>query len=252
VVCGVDKRHNEQLQLTLPTWLKHKPTLQDVPFIVFYDRSELDPKFLSWLYDQHANVTLQAWPFAGVEYQGDVNTKFFHPQRYQMLAGFVHVPALFVETDYWLKIDTDTVAVGPDDWIDEAWFKGWPVIVAHRWGLTKPPDQILKLDQWGNKHPVLSRRKPLNLVPEEGADKLKHPRIISWCAFFETHFTRWASEMVDPSDRWGMPVPSQDGYLWYLAERMGWGIRRVNMKEKGWQHWTTNKNIRNAVQESMK
>jgi len=40
-----------------------------------------------------------------------------------------------------------------------------------------------------------------------------------------------------------MPVPSQDGFVFYIAKRMGLEIRRVNMKRKGWLQRLTKTNI---------
>jgi hypothetical protein len=197
------------------------------------------------------------WPEVDEFDYGQGQDKWTCPQRSKMLAGFVHVPAVYAATRWWLKIDTDTVATGFDDWIDKRWFENDPVIVAQGWGFTKPPEQMLKLDAWveanaGRLSEELEQHPPLKMVPKPGEDKLRHKRIISWCGFFDVNFTGFASDLASASCGWGkLPVPSQDGYLWYLAKRLGLGINRIDAKNRGWQHWNTMFNIRQAAERAM-
>jgi len=174
-----------------------------------------------------------------------------------MLSGFVYIPGLFVRTAYWMKLDCDVVATGQDDWIDEGWFKGEPAIVSHPWTFTRPPDQMLKMDRWveENKERLPSsivNNPPLNLVPKEGSDRLGHRRIISWCSFFNTTWTNEVARMTALGDgTYKLPVPSQDGYFWYMATRMGRGIVRPHMKKLGWEHWSTLFNVERRSREVM-
>jgi hypothetical protein len=124
---------------------------------------------------------------------GEPETKWNNPQRYMMLSGFVHVPGRYVETEYWLKLDTDTIASGQPDWIDENWFnvhvEGEPRanIVSHPWGYTKPPNQMLELDKWKEEHELFKNKLTLDLRPSTPQSSMvKHKRIISWCSFFHT------------------------------------------------------------------
>lgn len=256
VVLGVDKSHLKQLEMVLPTWIRHKPSLIKRPFLVFYDSAITIAQIKPHLFD--LNVTYQVWPPTDdIIYYGHENTKWFHPQRIKMLSGFVHAPAMRVRTPYWLKIDLDVVATGNDDWIDPYWFTKFPAIISHPWSYTKPPMQMVMLDNWVRKHqdrlPELKRTSPLNLFPEPGASSLPHKRIISWLSFWRTDFTRVASEMACMIEGEGkLPVPSQDGYLWYLAKRLNQEIVRPNMKKLGWSHQSTLKNIREAVNVSMR
>lgn len=257
-VVGVDDKHLKQLQMVYPTWIKHKPCLLEYPMVVFFDsESSVTEQYIRDTI-QHPCLTVFEWPFVNVSYEGNENSKFNHPQRYKMLAGFVHVPAQVVNTKYWLKLDTDVVAVGKPDWIKDWWFDGGPTIIAHPWSYTKPPDQMLRLDQWVEQNKatlnpyLLPTKEPLNMVPNPGASLYHHTRIISWCGFFNTNFTKEAAQ--DASNACGLlklPVPSQDGYLWYYAQRMGYSIRRVNMKELAWEHWGTEFNVRSAVERSL-
>ena len=143
-VVGVDAHHLEQLALTWPTWRRHKPSLLDHPMVVFYDTSQLTEAAVCGVVD-HPYLKVIPWPLGDAEYLvGDGEDRWSGAQRYKMLAGFVYVPAAYVETDYWLKIDTDTIALGQDDWIDPSWFEGKPAIVSQKWGFTKR-----KLSSWG-------------------------------------------------------------------------------------------------------
>lgn len=256
LVVGVDARHLQQLAITWPTWKRHKPSLLQRPMLIFFDWNQVTPAMIFRAVQEHPNLVTVPWPEPDwIKHEGG-DDKWTDPQRYRMLSGFVHVPATYVGTRYFLKIDTDTVATGQDDWIDEAWFENDPAIVAQGWGFTKPPDQMRKLDEWAYRnHHVLGFDSPplsLDLKPEPGSDKLKHKRIISWCGFFNTEFTgRAADWAVRTCGQCQLPVPSQDGYLWYLAKRLGLGINRIDAKNRGWQHWNTMFNIRQAAERAM-
>lgn len=264
-VIGLDHGHFEQLKTVWPTWLKHKPSLLDHPLIIFYDwQSSLRPSDILQVVKDHPNHRLYGWPpSGGYTYEGDESSKWHNPQRYKMLAGFVHVPRIVVKTKYWLKLDLDTVAVGNDDWIEESWFESDPAIVSHPWGYTKPADQMLKLDDWfdrncrdirdvWNDYPLTPI---LNLKPSSPSSSLvRHKRIISWCAFFDTHFTTMCSMVAGigiEGGKFQLPVSSQDGYLWYMAIRGNFPVIRANMKSKGWEHWSTTKNVRKAAERAL-
>jgi hypothetical protein len=260
LVVGVDHKHLDQLRWTWPTWKKHKPGLLLMPMVVFFDRHELNAEQVRIVVD-HPDLTLVEWPPFETTWdfnvpRGEEPSKWNDPQRYMMLSGFVHVAAWYVKTRYWLKIDTDTVAAGQPDWIDASWFDNCPAIVSHPWGFTKPGDQMLGLDWWVDQNkpdlPMLANADPLGLRPNPGSSRLRHHRIISWCAFFHTNLTRhcasWANRTTGPNS---MPVRSQDGFMWYCAKRLGFDVERVNMKKRGWEHWSAMKNIVRRSEEEM-
>jgi len=254
-VVGVDRKHLQQLSWTWPTWKKHKPGLLECPMIIFRDRVEVTEDEIRAVVD-HPLLRVVHWPPEDVDWEGDGKDKWSNPQRAKMLAGFVHVPAIFCRTPYWLKIDTDVVATGMDDWIAPEWFASSPDIIAHPWSFTKPPDQILKLDAWveANKDKFVLAGEPLRIAPKPGADRVGHKRVISWCGLFKTAFTLIAHEFASVScDRYQLPVPSQDGYLWYLAARTHPdGIVRVSMKNRGWMQWSTSYNVQRHAAEAMR
>ena len=252
IVLGIDKKHLEQLRLTFPTWLKHKPMLLEHWLAIFYDDS-VDVHDILAVVKKHPNVSINIWPPVGVEYPVGT-TRWNDRQRYKMLAGFVHIPPHACTTPYWLKLDTDTVATGMDDWVDPKWFEGDPAIVASGWGYTKPPMQMLDLDEWFSDEGLDEwyNTAPLDLVPEINSDLVRHKRIISWCGFFNRNFTKWCSDTANECCGVGMlPVPSQDGYMWYMAKRRGLSIRREHMKSRGWAHCGSMRSIKNSVEESL-
>jgi len=257
LVVGVDAYHLWQLSLVWPTWKRHKPSLLDHPMIVFHDSEQVRANQVREVVD-HPNLRIVPWPLKGLDYGGSGTSKWDDPQRAKMLSGFVYVPALFANTPYWLKVDTDVVATGRDDWIDPNWFLSFPAIVSHSWSFTKPADQMIKLDQWVEKHKnqlpkEVVNHPPLNLRPKEGCDRLSHKRINSWCGFFDTQWTFDVARMTKKNGgRYELPVPSQDGFLWYMATRMGREVVRTTMKSRGWAHWHTMGNIEKSVKEVMR
>ena len=253
LVVGLDYKHLVQLSHTWPTWKLHKPNLLKAPMLAFHDGS-IDEELIREHID-HPYLQVVQWQ-AGVTYPGTPGDKWTDPQRYKMLAGFVHVPPRFVETPYWLKIDTDTIATGHSNWIDPKWFEEPAAIVAHPWSFTKPPGQMLALDDWvavnSSELGSLGRTEPLKLIPKPDASRLGHKRIISWCGFFHTRFSSEVSHKIERVCGEGMlPVPSQDGTHWYFAKRLDYRIVRANMKQRGWEHWSTMQNIVKRSQEVM-
>jgi len=256
-VIGVDRRHLEQLAHTWPTWQKHKSSILSHPMIVFYDYQQVSEKEVREVVE-HPHLTTVPWPYLpGAQFKGDGSSKWENPQRNKMLCGFIHVAAKHVRTPYWLKIDCDVVATGRDDWINPDWFVGKPAIVAHRWTFTKPPNQMDLLDQWvdDNQDILIYFRdtKPLDLHPKSPeSERLSHKRIISWCGLFQMDFT-WlcAGASVATCVPLNMPCPSQDGFMFYMAKRLGFSIMATNLKKLGWQHWSTMGNVIKYSQQAM-
>ena len=254
-VCGVDSKHLEQLLTVWPTWKRHKPGLLEQPMLIFFNHSQLTSHQVHSAID-HPDLLAVGWPPVDAVYEGNPDDKWTHPRRYMMLAGFVYVTAYLVTTPYWLKLDTDVVATGNDDWIDPSWFVDDPAIISHPWSFTKPPDQILQLDKWvdggGEKLAELKNYPALNLVPKPGSDRVGHRRIISWCAFFNTGFTKMCATMAATTcGSYKLPVPSQDGFMFYVAKRMEKNIIRTSMKKRGWQQWLTMGNIQRSAKEAL-
>lgn len=258
LICGVDDKHLHQLSYTWPTWKKHKPNLLNHPMIIFYDHEQVDAGKIQSVVD-HPQLSLYPWPPIDLKYGDDSGEKWTKPQRVKMLTGFLYISADHVKTKYWLKLDTDVVAHSHPEWIDPEWFSTDPAIVCHPWGFTKPPKQMLELDAWvaSNQHrdefSTIAGTPPLNLHPVEGSERLRHPRIISWCGFFKASLSRLCVGLAEASElNYKMPIPSQDGYVWYVAKRMGIRIVRSQMKRRGWSQWLTQYNIETHAKEAMK
>lgn len=252
LVVGVDEKHLEQLSMTWPTWKKHKPSLLKQRMIIFRDHEQVTEQQVRDVVD-HPDLTVVRWPLDWVEYSGGEG-KWNNAQRYKMLSGFVHIPPGNVKTGYFLKMDTDVVATGVDNWIDPRWFHDDPLIVSQKWGYTKPPEQMTLLDIWAydNKDNLGFTTEYLKLRPKPGDDRIRHKRFISWCGFFSIRFTmaaaHWANITVGAGQ---LPVPSQDGYLFYVAKRLGGEIVRCNFKELGFQQWHVTRNIKKYSQMAM-
>lgn len=255
VVLGVDRHTIELFRLVFPTWVKYKTSLFDQPWLIFYDG--IDQREIENIIKDdfdHDDVQFVKWPPLGIEYPRDNLTKWTSSQRAKMLAGFVHVPASHVKTPYWLKLDLDVVATGMSDWVQDNWFDGNPSIIAPGWSYSKPPDCMLKLDRWADRSQpqFLHDTEPLNLIPNEGSDKVCHSRICSWCAFFSTEFTKLISRAASNSCGWcQLPIDSQDGVMWYCAYRGGFTIRTFQPKKFGWKLRHSLGTVRTTVGEVM-
>lgn len=243
-VVGIDARTVEQFRWAVPTWKKHRPELWTRPWLFFFDRTALTiDAVMAVVRDAGLSdtpVSALPWPTVDVDYP---------TQRERMLAGFIHAPA-YVGTPWWLKIDTDAVALGPSDWAPENWFlrdpdaddppdapyaSGYFVWIASAWGYTKPADQMARLDDWADRVPGLAEYPRLDLPYTPGGRRCRHPRMASWVSFYRTDWTRWAAGLARESlgpDR--VPVPSQDGFHWYVATRRGDLTLRSSMRKRNW------------------
>ena len=225
-VLGVDREHLEELRIVWPTWRLHRPEILSRPLMMICDSAdpstvwERELDFLG-----HSQCKIVLWDLAGAG------------QREKMFNGLVLATARHVTTPWYLKLDTDAVAVSAAEWIDTNWFlpdeRGrTPAFVSSPWGYTKPPDAIDQLDDWGDTIPQLADFPRLNLSPRPGASFVAHPRIIGWCFFGHTLWTQKAAGLCGSR----LPVASQDTFLWYVAHRQGDFYRRVAMKRYGWDH----------------
>lgn len=243
LVVVVDRKHHEELKHTLPTWKRNRQAVDGWPLLVVYDRHELRESDLDWLWGP--KTELYAWPPVGVD------ETLYRDQRHKMLSAFCFAPAHRVKTEWWLKIDTDAVAQPSDDpFPDESWFRGRPAMVSNPWGYTKPPDIMMRLDEWAARRPQFVGTDPLNLVPEPGSSVLSHRRIISWLMFCRTDFSVLCSQACETFGV--MPVESQDSFFWYCAERLGFWINYVKFKRYQWEHWLRLEKIRERAMEAMR
>ena len=250
VCVAIDRKTVEQLQIAAPTWLRHHPWLAAIPWVVAYDRTAIwEAEAAEALRSVGKdNARLVAWPESS-------EAPPYASQRERMLTSFVLIPPRYVQTTWWVKIDTDAVALAPVEWPLAPWFTtpdGPPAIVASPWSYTKPGDQMAALDDWGDRVPELAARPRLNLPYEPGSRRCRHPRIASWLSFYRTDWSRIVAGYAErscPPDH--MPVPSQDGYHFYCAARRGDSVVRTKMKRHGWTNCPRLQTLRNVAAASL-
>lgn len=245
LVVVLDAAHLGQWRVSWPTWAKHRPELLEWPLLVVLDGQQLPEPDLRFV--QHPNMQITQWNGK----VGDAPDCFWGTQREKMLSAFVHVPARHVQTEYYLKLDTDVVAMERnDDWVQQKWFENDPVYVGKGWGYTKPPWHMSTMDDWGNWHREVRHHPPLNLKPTESGKIIRHKpnRMISWCMFAKTE---WTAHIASYCDFPTLPIPSQDNFIWYMAERMRETCMTTNMKKFGWSWQSRMKNIRAKAEEAM-
>jgi len=239
-VLVVDEDHLEQLKIVWPTWIAHRHEVMENPMVIVTDDIAYGPSIEFLFHEQN-----QPW-LAFVDQR-----RKYMSHRHKMLSAFIAGASRFVKTDYWLKLDTDAIAMSrPADgvWIDSGWFLDKPAIVAPAWGYSKPPDIMERLDDWGDTVPALRDRPRLELHPEPGSGLVRHRRITSWCSFYNTAWTRKVYGWYDGA---AMPVESQDSFAWYCATRAGDMIRRVSMKQYGWNHISRTSKLLELAKESL-
>lgn len=238
-VVGVDEKHAGELELVWPTWRAHRPELLARPLLLICDGAKSAPAWERRLrFVDHPAKQIVLW------------NRVAATQREKMLSGLVFAAAEHVQTPWYLKIDTDAVSLRTYRWIDEAWFEPIegrpPAIVASPWAYTKPADWIPKLDDWGDGVDGLRDRPRLELVPQPGAVRLRHPRIISWLMFGQTAFLKRVADWCGGR----LPVASQDTVLWYCATRAGVPVRKVRMSAYGWTHGAPRRILRRTEEGS--
>lgn len=247
LVVAVDEHHLQQLQKTHETWVG-RFSISAPPMLVIYDGSQVSHDQIIDTIQWNMIETFDWNYFCDVDYPKGKD-RWSTSQRYKMLAGVVYGSALRVKTPYWLKLDTDVVSPFPCQmWIKSDWFVDKPAIVGHRWPYTKPGNTISRLDRWATRYrnvlTELNEKPSLKLKRNPDEDLVAHKRIISWCSFFKTDYTKLCCEFSRKTVGWGkLPVPSQDSYMWYVASRLGLTIRRVNMKNSGWIQCSEDKDI---------
>lgn len=225
-VIAVDDRHVRELEITWPTWVRFRPEILHRPLLILCDGDRSHEEWHTRLaFVEHPDRRLVCWQLAGVD------------QREKMLTALTLAPGREVSSDWYLKLDTDAIAVATAPWIQPEWFAPdasgrLPVFVGSSWGYTKPAQFLARMDMWADGRPEFTGTTPLNLQAEPDSNRVRHPRITSWCFFGRTDWTRDVTSVCNGR----LPVPSHDTFLWYCAERMGMHYRRIPMHRLGWVH----------------
>ena len=235
-VVAVDCRTIDQLKLVWPTWRKFKPEILRHPLVPLIDeRVMVENRSLDWLDHPDIQPVIWDWDAPGAT------------QRERMLTAFVFAAPIYVDTPYWLKIDTDVVATNHDQWIFPEWFEENPAIIASPWGYTKPAHWLSTLEAWGDTVDQLSIYPKVGLTPDPDKATYRYQRIASWLSWIRTD---WSREVAGYNGN-RLPVPSQDTYHWYVAARRGDKIVRARMKRYGWSCLNSGRNRKKLVEEVM-
>jgi len=238
VVVGLDARTFQQFEATLPLNLFSYPWLRECRWLFFFDNHPASPvkldarKAVDLLMRSGCNEkTSQVLgvPWATVEP--------YSSQREKMLTGFV-IQGAGCSTPFWIKIDTDAFALpfeSADEFLEPEWFEHSPAYIAPRWGYTVGSDQPHKLDNWGDSlcrgHARFDSPR-LDIPFDPNARTVKHKRMCSWVSIYDTVWTQQCRELLQ---RPVLPVPSQDTFHWYCAERQHKYVKHVNFKRRGWR-----------------
>lgn len=220
IVTAVDSKYLQKLRTNYQKWIQTEG-IMEYPIIVFFDSKTVSLNELDFL---GSNVEKISWDYANVK-----------TQREKMLACFIFGSAKYVKTKYWLKLDADCIPIKKDSFgykfdVDKDWISGKYEVVSGRWGYTKSYGQgwLNILEEWGDKiFPNTNR-----IFPESDWEIMKtciryyHKRIISYCHFEKTEFTRKISEYCNGI----LPIPSHDTIVSYILERMHLSYLKLRMK----------------------
>lgn len=216
IILSVDREHLAELAESFPTWMRCD-RLRNATIV-----AALHPEISS---SDLYNVI--DWR------KHRISTTFVRERegwsrRELMLSAFVFdLPQFVTSTSHYLKLDCDSIFLG-GDWINPVWFANSPMMIASKWGYSKPADTYDRLDAWAATIPSLAHEMPP--IREKLADRVKSCRIISYVQFGNVQWTRKIA--VWCGDR--LPVPSQDSLLSYCAERGGFNVCRVRLPQ--WRH----------------
>lgn len=222
LIC-IDKKHIEELKFSYKTWEKYKPEITQLPKLIIYD------------YDIHNRLNELDF-IKNVKYYPFKNKNHYDSQRSAMLTSFFEGISQ-IETKYYLKIDTDCVAMNYDkSWIAELEDRDEYVFITNPWGYTKGIDRIKRLEDWGDSVYPLNQYKRLNLPVNEERNRVKHKRIISWLFLGRTEWTNYMSQLCWKDGHYKLPDPSQDTFIWYCADRTKAVYKRKQFKKLGFNH----------------
>jgi len=240
-VTATDKGYLDKLSMTFPTWIRNS-VIRENPMIIIYDKTQMGHTdvWRKQFTDLHHDIRFRAWPHPCLKYDG---------QREKMLSSFLHISEC-VKTEYWLKVDADAACLKFNEyWAEDEWFKGNPVWIASRWGYSKPANTVERLDDWADKMPLLSSHERLDIPYDPNAGTVRHPRMASWLAFFQTVYSETVRQCLP--DYRPLPVPSQDGITWYVAERLDLLTRYAKMKSYDWTNSTNIRKLARLCEEAM-
>lgn len=224
-IVGIDDHHVKELEMSYKTWKEYRPELFEQPLLLVCD-ADISPqewnRRLHFL--DHPDQRRVQWSLPDAT------------QREKMLNGVTLVAGTHVHTPWYFKLDTDSIADAPGDWIQESWFQPnehgeLPAFISHPLNVTKI-SAISRLEEWSKGIPDLNKFAPFELRNHQRRNFVHHRRIVSWCFWGRTD---WTKEVLGYCNG-RLPVPSHDTYLSYCATKRNDFIRRASMKACGWTH----------------
>jgi hypothetical protein len=207
IVSACDEYYVDILRLTFANWRKYK-NIDKYPVIIFVNGMKLTDNRLDFLC--LPNIQLIPW-----SKEKDLDNVTDH--REEMLSAFVIGTSKYVQTDYWLKLDADSFATDSRPLIDEK-MKQF-AFCGHKWGYSRP-ENIKKLDEWAKDHWKRKLRKASPMISEgriEG-NRFYHntKRTISFIQLHKTRFTNFCVKLLKERR---LPAPTQDTYMFFVANR---------------------------------
>lgn len=254
VVLALDEKTIEQLRISIWTWYLNSPILWEQPWLISYDHSQISATDISEVF----NIPTPCRPNFGVKLRKWDDNDHYQNQREKQLTSFVYA-AECVETDWWLKLDTDCIAKKDcGDWIDSEWFEPdetgeYNAWIASPWHYTKGPHMQM-MDKWAAKHPIWDDRfPPLDIPHAEGQKRFPHPRMASWISFYNTEWTQTVSYILRSlhDGQPLSPIPSQDGLHFYWGERSKLRTCKVKFKKRGWTNTSKLENIKIEAEKAL-
>jgi hypothetical protein len=224
IVTAVNPAYAARAERSIKLWMA-TPGLREQRFIVFVRgfKNASERTFL-----ELPNVEVIRWKY-----------DFPCSDREAMLASFVLGAAEHVKTEYWMKLDADTVPLRP--------YWRWPeykgkAYTSHRWGYTK-----MKADPGAQKHwfnvldeffapaESLFKRKLDPIADFKVTHRKGNPdgipmRCASFAHIEQTAFTKRISAMVRKSGG-RLPIPSHDTLVWHAATAWKLPTTLMNMRE---------------------
>lgn len=252
VVVGIDAKTIEYLKVSCETWRLNRPEMWKMPWVLFHDWTTpggITDKQLWQMTDQLSvpNLIVTPWPMGGA------SRSDYESQRDMMLSGHVWVPAACVNTDWSMKIDADSIAMAPSNWLQEEWFADLcrpedgecdadcePRYISPAWHYTKGQNFLGRLEEWGDnvKWGPYGDHSRLNIPFDPTHLRVPHKRMCSWVSYYNVSWLGWLCRELDRTVGAGrLPVPSQDTTVWYAEARENKENplhRLVNMKKLAW------------------
>lgn len=233
VVIVVDQEHLAELEMTIHTWRKHKPELWRTGWLVLYDCDYLSESTVRGRLSSHGIYPeFQRWP---------PNRELFNCHSEKMTSALFYA-CRYVSTPWWLRLDVDAVAYKSADWIPSP--RDDSIMVGHGTrSIVSTP--LRRMDNWADSIPEFEGHPRLRYFA-------RHRKLHGFCTFYRTQWTR---EMVNISEKncgpLGMPLPFEDAYFMFCAQRFRKRYQWMNVRKTGWLHPRRGRPLTQMVEEAM-